>query len=315
MIPILTITLNPAVDLDTSTADVRPGPKLRCSTPRLDPGGGGINVTRAMAELGGESLALVAAGGGMGVVLAKLMAATGLPVRIIEAPGETRQSVAVIEESSGKQFRFIFPGPQWSENDISKAEAEIAEVIPKGGLVVLSGSPPPGFADDFPARLVALCADLGARLILDTSGAALRALQAGRIAGLDVLRLDHEEAEELAARPLPDARDSADFAQTLVRGGVARVVVLARGAEGSILATDQDRWLSHAAEVPVRSKTGAGDSFVAGFTLALSQGAALPDCLQRGMAAASAAVMTEATRLCERADAERLIGECPVEQI
>ena len=315
MTPILTITLNPAVDLETSTAEIRPGPKLRCSTPRLDPGGGGINVSRAMAELGGESLALVAAGGGMGMVLARLLAGTGLPVRIIEAPGETRQSVAVIEEETGKQFRFIFPGPDWSEGDIAKAESEIAEVIPQGGLVVLSGSHPPGFPDDFPARLVTLCKGLGAGLILDTSGATLRALQAGRIAGLDVLRLDHEEAEDLAARALPTAKDSADFAQSLVRGGVARVVVLARGAEGSILATDRDRWLSRAATVPVRSRTGAGDSFVAGFTLALSRGAALPDCLQRGMAAASAAVMTEATRLCDRADAERLIPDCPVEPI
>jgi len=315
MTPILTITLNPAVDLDTATADVRPGPKLRCDTPRLDPGGGGINVSRAMAELGGDSLALVAAGGGMGVVLAKLLAATGLPMRVIEAPGETRQSVAVMERETGKQFRFIFPGPIWAETDIARAEAEIAEAVPRGGLVVLSGSHPPGFPDDFPARLVTLCAALEARLVLDTSGAALRALEAGRIEGLEVLRLDDEEAEELAARPLASALDSADFAQSLVRGGVARVVVLARGAEGSILATEEGRWLSHAAKVPVRSKTGAGDSFVAGFALGLSRGDALPDCLQRGMAAASAAVMTEATRLCERSDAERLIADCPVETI
>jgi len=315
MTPVLTITLNPAVDLDTSAAEIRPGPKLRCSTPRLDPGGGGINVTRALAELGGESLALVAAGGGMGMVLAKLLAGTGLPVRIIEAPGETRQSVAVMESGTGKQYRFIFPGPHWTESDIAKAEAEIAEVIPKGGLVVLSGSHPPGFPDDFPARLVALCRTLEARLLLDTSGAALRALQAGRIAGLEVLRLDHEEAEDLAGRALPTAKDSAGFAQSLARNGVARVVVLARGAEGSILATDTDRWLSRAAKVPVRSKTGAGDSFVAGFTLGLSRGEPLPECLQRGMAAASAAVMTEATRLCERSDAERLMADCPVEVI
>jgi len=315
MLPILTITLNPAVDLDSATAGVRPGPKLRCTAPRLDPGGGGINVSRALAELGGDSLALVAAGGGMGMVLAKLLAGTGLPVRIIEAPGETRQSLAVMDEDTGKQFRFIFPGPEWAAGDIAKATSEIAEVIPNDGLVVLSGSHPPGFPDDFPARLVTLCDQLGARLVLDTSGAALRALEAGRITGLSVLRLDHEEAEELAARALPTAMDSADFAQTLVRDGVAQVVVLARGAEGSILANADGRWLSRAAKVPVRSKTGAGDSFVAGFTLGLARGDDLPDCLQRGMAAASAAVMTEATRLCERADAERLMAECPVDVI
>lgn len=315
MTPVLTVTLNPAVDIETSTAELRPGAKLRCRPPRRDPGGGGINVSRALAELGGDSLALVAAGGGMGMVLAQLLAATGLPVRIIEAPGETRQSVSVIEEGSGQQFRFIFPGPDWSASDIARAESDLAEVIPPGGFVVLSGSHPPGFADDFPARLAGLSSQLGARMILDTSGAALRALRAGRIAGLEVLRLDHEEAEDLAGRALPSAEDSADFAQSLAATGVARMVVLARGAEGSVLATGTERWLSRAARVPVRSRTGAGDSFVAGFTLGLARNEPLPDCLQRGVAAASAAVMTEATHLCARGDAERLIAACPVAPI
>jgi 6-phosphofructokinase 2 len=315
MTRILTITLNPAVDLETATAELRPGPKLRCDTPRLDPGGGGINVSRALRELGGESIAVVAAGGGMGVVLGQLLDRQGLPVRMIEAPGETRQSLSVMETDTGKQFRFIFPGPEWTAERTARASAEIAEVIPRGGLVVLSGSHPPGFPDDYPADLVRLCDALGARVVLDTSGAAFRALQAGRISGLEVLRLDEEEATELAGRALDDASDSADFADSLRRAGVARVVILARGAEGSVLVAEEGRWLAHAAKVPVRSKTGAGDSFVAGFTLGLARGEPLPDCLQRGVATASAAVMTEATRLCERATAERLIAECPVERL
>ena len=312
MTPILTITLNPAVDLDTATAEVRPGPKLRCETPRLDPGGGGINVSRALRELGGDSIAVVAAGGGMGVVLGQLLDREGLPVRLIAAPGETRQSLSVMETGSGRQFRFIFPGPEWSEARIEAAGSEIAEVIPRGGLVVLSGSHPPGFPDDYPARLVALGDHFGARVVLDTSGAALRALKAGRITGLEVLRLDHEEAEDLAGHALPDAAASAGFADGLRRAGVARMVVLARGAEGSVLVSGEGRWLCHAARVPVRSKTGAGDSFVAGFTLGLARGEAPERCLQRGVAAASAAVMTEATRLCTRADADRLLAECPL---
>lgn len=310
MTPILTITLNPAVDLDTSTAEVRPGPKLRCSTPRIDPGGGGINVSRALAELGGDSVAVVAAGGAMGKVLEGLLDRSGLRARILEAPGETRQSVSVMEGGTGRQFRFIFPGPEWTGPDIARAEAGISEVVPEGGLVVLSGSHPPGFPDDFPSRLLPLCGAQRAGLVLDTSGAALRALKAGRIKGLAVLRLDQEEAEDLAGRSLPTAQDSAALAQALRDAGIAGTVVLARGAEGSVLAGATGRWLSRAADVPVVSRTGAGDSFVAGFTLGLSRGEAPERCLQRGMAAASAAVMTEATRLCRRADAERLLEDC-----
>ncbi|WP_071673273.1 1-phosphofructokinase family hexose kinase [Nioella nitratireducens] len=315
MTPILTITLNPAVDLETATQSLTPGPKLRCDPPQLDPGGGGINVSRALSELGGDSLALVASGGGMGAVLEGLLSREGVRVRRLEAPGETRQSLSVFESGTGKQFRFIFPGPDWTEADVARAETRIAETIPTDGLVVLSGSHPPGFPDDFPARLVARCNEVGARVVLDTSGAALRALSAGRISGLDVLRLDLEEAETLAGHRLPSAGESADLADALRAKGVARVVVLARGAEGSVLVSETGRWLARAADVPVRSKTGAGDSFVAGFTLGLSRGEPLPDCLQRGAAAASAAVMTGGTRLCRREDAERLMAECPVQRL
>lgn len=315
MTPILTITLNPAVDLDTSTAEVRPGPKLRCTQPRLDPGGGGINVSRALAELGGDSVAFVAAGGAMGKLLEAQLKRAGLRTRFFDAPGETRQSVAVTEETTGRQFRFIFPGPEWTAEDIARAEAGIAETVPPQGLVVLSGSHPPGFPDDFPARLLSVCGARGAGLVLDTSGAALRALKAGRIKGLAVLRLDREEAEDLAGRSLPTVSDSADLAQELRAAGVAETVVLARGAEGSVLAGATGRWLSRAAEVPVVSRTGAGDSFVAGFTLGLARGEEPERCLQRGMAAASAAVMTEATRLCRREDADRLLADCALTQL
>lgn len=312
---ILTITLNPAVDLDSSVAAVAPGPKLRCATPSIDPGGGGINISRALAELGGASTALVAAGGGTGDLLIGLLKREAVTARIIEAPGETRQSLAVTETGTGAQYRFVFPGPTWEKPDIARAEAEIADAIPQGGLVILSGSQPQGFDDDFAARLLPLAAARGAGVALDSSGPALRALRAGQITGLEILRLDQGEAAELADAPLSDAASSADFAAGLVARGVARIVVLARGAEGSVLATSAGRWFCNAAKVPVRSKTGAGDSFVAGFALALARGGAAEAALQHGVAAASAAVMTEATRLCRRAEAEALMAECGVSKL
>ncbi|NPD19282.1 1-phosphofructokinase family hexose kinase [Alterinioella nitratireducens] len=309
---ILTITLNPAVDLDSSAAEVEPGPKLRCDAPRMDPGGGGINISRALAELGGTSVALVAVGGAAGETLRGLLDREGVTARCVAAPGDTRQNLSVTDRSSGAQYRFVFPGPEWRQDDLARAQDEIAASLPSGGLAILSGSQPEGFPDDFAAWLVAIAEAQGAGVILDSSGPALAAIAQGRIQGLELLRLDHAEAEELAGRDLPDSAASADLAADLVARRVARMVVLARGAEGSVLVTGAGRWFCTAARVPVRSRTGAGDSFVAGFAVALARGDAPEIALQHGVAAASAAVMTEATALCRRSDAEALMDDCPV---
>jgi 6-phosphofructokinase 2 len=122
--------------------------------------------------------------------------------------------------------------------------------------------------------------------------------------------MDHHEAEFLAGGPLPERRDSADFAQSLVHRGAAKVVVVARGGDGSVLATRDERHHALAAEVPVISKIGAGDSFLGAFCLALARGKPLDRAQQLGMAAASAAVMTEATKLCRARDTRALVRHC-----
>ena len=314
MTAILTITLNPSVDIATSVEHVEAGPKLRCSDPLIDPGGGGVNVSRAIAILGGTSTALAAVGGTTGDQLTNLLVAEGVALRPMPAPGATRQSIAVTETATGAQFRFVLPGPLWSTRDEQDALDRIGAELARDMLVVLSGSQPPGLSDAFPTRAAALAAERGARMVLDTSGAALSHFAAHATAGgpglVEVLRMDHLEAEALAGRVLPERADSADFAQSLVRQGLAQVVILARGGDGSTLATATERLHAPAADVPIRSKVGAGDSFVGAFTLALARGADLGVALSHGSAAASAAVMSDGTRLCTRADAERLLAEC-----
>jgi 6-phosphofructokinase 2 len=167
---------------------------------------------------------------------------------------------------------------------------------------------------DFALRLARRIARKGAWLAIDTSGAALAAAIAGQ-ARMALLRLDAAEAEAQAGRPLTTARDSADYALSLVRAGAADRVVLARGAEGSVMAGPEGRFLVRAPAVPVQSRIGAGDSFMAAMVLALARGRPPVRALQEGMAAASATVMTPATDLCRAADARRLIGACPVEPV
>lgn len=308
---ILTVTLNPALDFATSVDSVTPGVKLRCGAPRTDPGGGGINVSRAVALLGGTSRCLVALGGRNGQTLAELLREAGIDLIQHEAPGETRSSLSVADRHKGEQYRFMLPGPPWSVMDVIGAERAVVDAAAPGGIAVISGTLPPGV---LPQVVPDLCGKLrakGTEVVVDISGPALHLLARAGGAAPDVLRMNQEEADDLAGRRLRDVQDSADFAQSLVRQGVARMVIVARGPEGSVVATDSARHHSRAADVPVRSKVGAGDTFVGAFTLALAQGDALPRALQRGVAAASAAVMTEGTALCRRDDAERLTELCP----
>lgn len=312
---ILTVTLNPALDFATHVDSVVPGVKLRCAAPRTDPGGGGINVSRAIALLGGTSRCLVALAGRNGDALADLLRAQGIDLITHKAPGETRSSLSVRDEKRGEQYRFMLPGPSWSPTDVIEAEGAIIETAQPGGLVVISGTMPPGVLPDLIPDLCGRLRAKGCETVVDTSGPPLYFIARAKGPAPDYLRMNQEEADDLAGRKLSSLQDSADFAQSLVRRGVARHVIVARGPEGSVLATDGVRFHSRAADVPVRSKVGAGDTFVGSFTLAVAQGLPLEEALKRGVAGASAAVMTEGTALCRREDVERLLEVCPTRPI
>ena len=312
---ILTITLNPTVDFCTTSQSIEPGPKLRCTEPQIDPGGGGINVARAVKLLGGQATALVAIGGATGAHLLQLLALEGVPTVAFQGPGETRQSMSVINQATGDQYRFVMPGPIWQEHDVPRALESVDQATTEDTLVVLSGSQPPGVAKDFPSILASHVGDRHARMIVDTSGPALTHLVEEPQAALHVLRMDGPEGEEIAGRVMPSREDTAEFAQELVKKGVAKIIIVARGADGSVLATADGAWHSVNPPVPVVSTVGAGDSFVGAFTLALAGDEPVEECLRWGVAAASAAVMSDATRLCDREQTENLLARCTITKL
>jgi 6-phosphofructokinase 2 len=311
--PIVTLTLNPALDLASDVVALIPDTKLRCTAPSLDPGGGGLNVSRAIAALGGESLALVALGGLTGDRLAGLIRDEGVPFLSMTAPGESRQSLTVTETSTGRQYRFMLPGPIWSAQDQERVFALLRASARPSAFGVISGSQPPGVPVDFPASLAQ--AMPGLQVVLDTSGPALAQAVAHPIPNLAILRMDGDEAETLAGHQLISRSDTADFAAGLVARGVAQMVVVARGADGSVLVDKDRRIFAKAAKVKVKSTVGAGDSFVAGLVLSLAKGEPPETALAWGTAAASAAVMSDATQLCKKADVLRLLPECVITHI
>lgn len=312
---ILTITLNPALDMSTAVDAVRADEKLRCDAPVLDPGGGGINVARAICRTGGAATALVALAGFRGQQMAALLKDEGVPTIAFSLPGETRLSLAVNDRKAGTQYRFVMPGPVWTDNDLAALTEQLQQVIAPGMHVVLSGSQPPGVPVGFSKTLAEITRSKEAILTLDTSGAALTVQTTEDGAAPDILRLDGAESEALAGRSFSSLQDVAGFARAVVDKGFAGSVILALGAEGSILAAENTVLHAVTPPVPVVSKVGAGDSFVGVFTMARATGADWPDALRHGTAAASAAVMSPATELCRDSDLRALLPKVKITRL
>ncbi len=303
MSTILTLTINPSIDKNSTIDHVVPDRKLRCREPHHDPGGGGINVSRAIKKLGGTSVALYPCGGPTGQLLESLLDREQIEQYPVPIKGLTRVNFTVFEEATSQQFRFDIPGPTLSETEWKRCLRELHAIDPVPEYLVASGSLPPGVPTDFYARAARVATALGARTILDTSGEALRA---GARAGVYLLKCNLRELAELVGERLADESQQEAAAMELVERGACAVVVVSLGAAGLLYVSRKRCERLRTPTVPVISKIGAGDSMVAGVVLNLARGHALDDAILFGNAAGTAAVMTPGTDLCRREDAERL---------
>ena len=274
-----------------------------------------MNVARAICKLGGSAKALIAVGGPTGTRLMDLLSSEDVPALPVPISGETRQSFAVTDDSTGAQYRFSVPGPIMTAHDAELLLAEITAHTTHDSYLVLSGGVAPGLSVDFPSQIVDAVAAKAPKVIVDTSYAALTQLITHPTVPIHLLRIDQAAAEQAASHPMLTVADSVSFAADLVARGVAKTVVTGRGAEGSVLVSQDARFICHSPVVTVRSKIGAGDAFVGSMTLALVRGARPEQALRNGVAAASATVSTEGTALCEAERVEELRGECLIEQI
>lgn len=300
---ILTLTVNPALDVSTSTAEVVAEHKLRCSTSRLAPGGGGVNVSRVVRRLGGRTLALYTAGGPIGDAYRRLVEAERVPSVVVPIEGSTRESFTVDDTSKGSQYRFVLAGPRLSDAEWRSCLDYVSQTVAAGGYLVASGSLPPGVPDDFYARVVRLARDAGARCVVDSTGSALAAALAE---GTFLVTPSRRELEAQVGAALDNEQSRLEAASALIADGAAEYVALTLGAEGAVLASRDGMYRLEAPPVDAVSSVGAGDSFVAGFVLRLSQGRSVRDAFRTAVAAGTAAVTTPASELCHREDVERL---------
>jgi len=307
---IATLTMCPALDESTSVPYVLPGKKLRCASPLHEPGGGGINVARAVRKLGGDALAIFPFAGQAGDLLVSLLDAEGVRRDAVPVKGWTRENLNVLEEVSGRQFRFCMPGAALDAAEWRVFLADDAMPGPAPDYLVVSGSLPPGVPVDFYARLAARARDRGSRVVLDSSGEPLaRAVETG----VYLLKPSLREFRALTGATAEDERALVALAVDVVtRRRWCDVLVLSLGPAGALWVTAEARARLAAPAVPVQSTVGAGDSMVAAIVHALAAGRPLGDAVRSGVAAGAAAVLNPGTELCHRADVERLTAQVAV---
>lgn len=306
---IVTLTMNPALDVSTAVDQVIPNHKLRCEAALTHPGGGGINVARVIHRLGGDCLALFPAGGTTGHALSSLLAAEGVPQRTVRIALESRQSFSVHEHQTGHDYRFVLPGPSLQPSEWQACLDQLACMAPPPRYLVASGSLPPGVPEDFYAQLATLCHRQGSLMVLDTSGSPLRA---GLAAGVHVFKPSLRELQELSGQSLDRDTHRVAAARQLIQQGQAQIVALSLGKEGAMLITDTQAWHAPALPVTVASTSGAGDSFLAGLIWALDQGQPLKQAFAHGIAAATAALLSAGTALCDPQDIQRLLPQTQI---
>jgi 6-phosphofructokinase 2 len=303
---IVTLTINPAIDKSANINQVIAERKMRCKSPRFDPGGGGINVSRAIKKLGGQSTAIYLAGGLTGQMLQQLLDRENIDHHPLPIENLTREDITILEETTNKQFRFVMPGPALNDEEWQRALSTLSAIKPEPDYIVASGSLPAGVPVDFYARAARVAKELGSRIIIDTSGEPLRAAISE---GVFMIKPSLRELGELAGRSkraIEDKEQQAAAAKEIIKNGKCEVVVVSLGDAGILVASQQaSEWIP-APKVPVKSKVGAGDSLVAGIVLSLAQGNPLSTAVRFGIAAGTAAVMTPGTELCHREDTEML---------
>jgi len=295
---IVTLTPNPSLDRTVSIPDLQRGEVQRATDSRLDPGGKGVNISRALTAHKSRTLAVLPAGGPQGHLLAELLDEAGIAVAIVPIGGSIRANIALVEPD-GTTTKINEPGPALSGSELEALFAgAMATLAQQPSWLVGSGSLPPGVDDDLYAGLVHRCRAAGVRVAIDASGPPLRLAVA---AGPDLIKPNLEELEELVGRPLNTLGDVHLAAADLVSHGVAAVVV-SLGGHGALLVSPTV--VAHAvAPVPSPLSTvGAGDALLAGYLYATGGGSTAVEALCTGVTWGAAAVSLPGSRMPTPAD-------------
>ena len=304
MADIITITFNPCIDKSTSVNALKAESKLRCSAPVFEPGGGGINVARAIKKLGSEAIAIYPSGGYSGKFLNLLLEKENLSVLTVETKYHTRENMIVLDLATNQQYRFDMPGPQLFEEEWQQCLQMVEENDSQ--FIVVSGSLPPGVPADIFARVSKMAKKQNRKLIVDSTE---EALQSALEEGVYMIKPNIGELSRLVGKEELQSFEVEPAAKGLINSDKCEIVVVSLGALGAMLVSREQVLKIAAPVVKTKSTVGAGDSMVAGIVFFLSKGKSLLDALQYGVASGTAATLNSGTGLCRKGDVERLFEQ------
>jgi len=302
---ILTVTFSPCIDKSFSITELIPEKKIRCSIPKIEPGGGGINVARVLARLGANAIALYPSGGYTGKVLDKLIEKEHITAIPVETQNETRESIIVLETSTHKQFRFTMPATELSEGEVKKMLGQI-EQVEQIDFIVVSGSLPASLPADIFSQIDIIAREKKSKVIVDTSGEMLkRAVDQG----VYLIKPNLSELAYLSGKDLLEGDEIANEANNIINTKNCEIIVVSLGAAGALLVTAGKSIPIAPPAVKTNSTVGAGDSMVAGIVLALSRGDSIESAVKYGVACGTATTLNSGTELCYKADVEMIFDQ------
>ena len=298
---IITLTVNPSVDKSTHFSGLISEQKIRCGTPQFDAGGGGINVSKAIARLRGSSLAIFTSGGPVGEMLKDLVKQEKVDFETIETKTATRENFIAVDDNTNSQYRFGFTGDVLSDSEVKKILETVSNLKTK--FLVASGSLNEGLSTDFYQKVAEIAKASNSKLIIDTSGEALKKVLE---TGVYLIKPNVGELAKLVGVERLEMEEVNEAAKKIIAKGGAEIVVVSLGPQGAVLVTKDEYEYVPAPNVAKKSTVGAGDSMVGGMVWALSQNKSLKEVIRWGVACGSAATMNEGTQLFKYEDAQRL---------
>jgi len=298
--------MNPAIDKSAQVNQIEPDKKLRCQEPVFTPGGGGINVARAIHNLGGEAKAIYPAGGPTGDMLEQLLEKENIHQYRVKTKNWTRENVSIIEETTNNQYRFEMPGAPLNEHETAQSLETFLKESQAADFLVASGSLPEGVPDDFYAKLAKKTQGTHPKLIIDTSGESLKKLKGS---GVFLLKPNLREFREFTGLKLLSEEDQKQAGRKLVNNGTCEVLVLSLGPDGVLLVTHDFQVRFRSPKVVVKSRIGAGDSTVAGIVLGLTQDMDLKEAVMFGISCGASTVMSPGNELCQKSEVERIFNQ------
>lgn len=308
---IYTVTLNPALDKTVEIPGMALDTVNRITSMRTDPGGKGINVSKVIAKLGGESCAVGILGGESGRTLLAALEREGLRTHFRFVEGQTRTNLKIIDRALHTNTDINEPGLTVSPADLDALLRDLLGMVREGDIVVLAGSLPQGAPQDTYRVWTAACREKGARVCLDADGVLLAE---GLKAAPYLIKPNEDELSRLVGHRLTDTDELIAEGRRLLKDGVTRVVI-SLGERGALYLRGNEVLYAEGLSVPVGSTVGAGDSVVAALAYADSLGMSDEDAVRLSTATGAANVMCSGTQPAEWEAVEKLLPQVKIRRI